>query len=112
MVLRTRTGTPRQSGGHPSATKSGDDEAYCPDEGEIVSIDLSPTSTHEQRGRRPALVLTPRSYNERSGLCVACPVTNRAKGYSFEVPLPAGHAVTGVVLADQVRNLSWSERHA
>jgi mRNA interferase MazF len=57
-------------------------------------------------------VLSPRGYNERAGLCVVCPITNRAKGYPFETPIPAGHRLTGVVLADQVRNLSWSARHA
>ncbi len=57
-------------------------------------------------------MLTPRAYNERTRLCVACPLTNQAKGYPFEVPVPAGHGVTGVVLTDHLRNLSWAERHA
>jgi mRNA interferase MazF len=53
-----------------------------------------------------------RPYNERSGLCIACAVTNQAKGFRFEVPIPAGGAVSGVVLADQIRTLAWEERHA
>lgn len=58
-------------------------------------------------------MLSPRAYNERAGLCVACPITSRARGFRFEVPIPAGGLVSGgVVLADQVRNLSWVERHA
>jgi mRNA interferase MazF len=57
-------------------------------------------------------VLSPRRYNSRAGLCVACPITNQGKGYPFEVPIPAGIAVTGVVLADQMRSLSWVERRA
>jgi mRNA interferase MazF len=57
-------------------------------------------------------VISPRSYNDRAGLCVACPITNRAKGYPFEVPIPDGHGVTGVVLADHLRNLSWASRRA
>lgn len=73
---------------------------------------MNPTRGHEQRGRRPALVLSARAYNGRSGLCVSCTVTNRAKGFRFEVPIPAGGAVSGVVLADQVRTLAWEERHA
>jgi mRNA interferase MazF len=56
--------------------------------------------------------LSPNGYNRDAGLCVLCPITNRAKGYPFEVPLPVGGAITGVVLADQVRSLSWVERHA
>jgi mRNA interferase MazF len=54
--------------------------------------------------------LSPRAYNQRVGLCIACPVTNQAKGFPFEVALPAGHAVSGVVLADQIRSMSWPER--
>lgn len=57
-------------------------------------------------------MLSPRPYNERAGLCIACPITNQAKGYPFEVAIPAAQEVTGVVLADQVGALSWSERRA
>jgi mRNA interferase MazF len=58
-------------------------------------------------------VLSPRAYNERAGLCIACPIASRARGFGFEVPIPAGGIVSGgVVLADQVRSLSWIERHA
>jgi mRNA interferase MazF len=108
MPSARKTATQKRTGGHPSATRSG--EQYCPDEGDIIWIDLDPTRGHEQRGRRPALVISPRSYNQRANLCIVCPITNRAKGYPFEVPIPEGHAVTGVVLADHVRNLSWPER--
>ena len=57
-------------------------------------------------------MLSRRAYNERAGLCVACPITSRVKGYPFEVAIPRGHGVSGVVLADQARSLSWSERNA
>jgi mRNA interferase MazF len=77
-----------------------------------VWIDLEPTRGREQRGRRPAIVLSPRAYNERAGLCIACAITNQAKGFRFEVAIPAGVGVTGVVLADQMRCLSWVERRA
>jgi mRNA interferase MazF len=80
--------------------------------GDFIWIEFDPTKGHEQRGRRPAVVLSPRAYNERTGLCVACPITGAAKGYPFEVPIPSGQAVTGVVLADQVRCVSWTERNA
>jgi mRNA interferase MazF len=55
-------------------------------------------------------VLSRRAYNERAGLCVACPINGRAKGYPFEVAIPSGHGVRGVVLADQPHSLSWHER--
>ena len=90
------------------ATKSGD---YCPDAGDLIWIDLSPTVGHEQSGRRPALVLTSSKYNAASGLCVACPITRRARRYPFEVAMPNDGAVGGVVLADQARSLSWEKRY-
>jgi mRNA interferase MazF len=89
------------------ATKPGD---YCPAAGDLIWIDLDPTLGHEQSGHRPALVLTPRSYNVRSGLCILCTVTSRARGYPFEVAIPHGHAISGVVLADQPRSVSWEKR--
>lgn len=58
------------------------------------------------------MVITPLAYNQRAGLCLACPLTNRGKGYPFEVAIPVGLGVTGVILADQVRSLSWPERNA
>jgi len=108
MALPKRTGTRRSTGDRPSATKHG--ETYYPNAGDFIWIDLDPTKGHEQRGRRPVLVLSPQLYNSRSGLCVACPITNQVKGYPFEVPIRSVPAVTGVVLADQPRSLSWPER--
>ena len=67
---------------------------------------------HEQARRRPALVLSPSAYNGRVGLALLCPITNQAKGYPFEVPIPAGSPVTGVVGADQVKSLDWRARQA
>ena len=88
------------------------DDAYCPDDGDFIWIDFDPRLGHEQAGRRPALVLSPRSYNRKVGLCVVCPVTGRSKGFPFEVSVPEGLEVRGVVLADQVRSVSWGERQA
>jgi mRNA interferase MazF len=90
------------------ATKSGD---YCPDAGDLVWIDLNPTVGHEQSSHRPAIVLTPRQYNVRSGLCIICPITSRARGYPFEVAIPHGQAISGVVLVDQARSVSWEKRY-
>ncbi len=83
-----------------------------PDRGHLVWVSLDPQSGHEQAGRRPALVLSPASYNRAVGLALFCPVTGRATGYPFEVPLPAGLPIAGVVLADHVKSLDWRSRRA
>ena len=83
---------------------------YLPDRGHVLWISLSPTLGHEQGGRRPVLVLSPALYNRRSGLLLACPITGRAKGYPFEIPIPPGLAVGGVILADHLRSLDWNAR--
>jgi mRNA interferase MazF len=75
-------------------------------------LTFDPQAGHEQAGRRPALVLSPKTYNQRSGLALVCPVTSQIKGYPFEVQLPAGCGVTGVVLADHVKSLDWRIRRA
>jgi mRNA interferase MazF len=85
---------------------------YIPDAGHVIKIDMNPIAGHEQGGWRPAIVLSPNSYNGKTSLIVAVPVTNQAKGYPFEVPLPAQMKTTGVVLADQIRNLDWRARRA
>ena len=73
---------------------------------------FSPQSGHEQAGRRPALVISPRSYNRKVGLALCCPITSRVKGYPFEVGLPEGLKVTGAILADQIKSLDWRARKA
>ena len=83
-----------------------------PRRGDIIGINLQPQSGHEQSGRRPALVLSPESYNSKTGLAILCPITAQRKGYPFEVPLPTGLPVTGVILADQVKSLDWRTRQA
>jgi mRNA interferase MazF len=84
--------------------------SYVPDAGDLVWITFDPQAGHEQRGRRPALILSPRAYNTRARLAVACPITSHTKGYPFEVALPADGKVTGVVLSDHVKSLDWSAR--
>jgi mRNA interferase MazF len=86
--------------------------AYVPDEGDLVWLTFDPQAGHEQSGRRPALILSPREYNLKARLALACPITNQKKGYPFEVALPAGHRIVGVVLADHIRNLDWQARNA
>lgn len=86
--------------------------AYVPQRGDAIWLDFDPQAGHEQAGRRPALVLSPGSYNGVVGLALVCPITNRRKGYPFEVGIPDDLAVTGAVLADQVRSLDWKVRRA
>ncbi len=75
-------------------------------------LTFTPQAGHEQAGRRPALVLSPKTYNEKAGLALFCPITSVLKGYPFEVHLPSTSTVSGVVLADQVRSLDWRARRA
>jgi mRNA interferase MazF len=84
---------------------------YIPDAGDLVWLTFDPQAGHEQRGRRPALIVSPRTYNAKARLAIACPVTSQVKGYPFEVPLPAGGKISGVVLADHVKNLDWHARN-
>ena len=84
----------------------------APERGDLVWLTFTPQAGHEQVGRRPALVLSPRAYNRKVGLALVCPITNQVKGYPFEVALPAGLSVQGVVLADQVKSLDWRARQA
>jgi mRNA interferase MazF len=87
-------------------------QEYIPERGDAIWITLDPQAGHEQAGRRPALVLSPAIYNGRVGLALCCPITNQAKGYNFQVPLPSGIPVTGVVEADQIKSLDWRARQA
>ena len=83
---------------------------YVPERGDLVWVDLNPQRGHEQRGRRPALVLSHRSYNGKTGLALLCPITSKVKGYPFEVVVE-GKNINGCVLSDQVKSLDWSVRN-
>ncbi len=87
-------------------------QTYVPQCGDVVRITLNPQAGHEQAGRRPAVVLSPENYNGKIGLAILCPITNQIKGYPFEVLIPAGLAVAGAVLSDQVKSLDWRARNA
>jgi mRNA interferase MazF len=86
--------------------------AYVPQRGDIVWINLNPQAGHEQAGRRPTIVLSPKSYNSKTGLAILCPVTSQVKDYPFEVLLPEGLPLAGAALSDQVKNLDWRARNA
>ena len=99
----------KRTGARPSGAKRGDGPD-APGSGDLIWLSFSPQSGREQAGRRPGLVLSPRSYNAKVGLCLVCPVTHHAKGYAFEVALPNDLPVQGVVLADHVKSADWRER--
>lgn len=80
-----------------------------PDRGDAIWIDFNPQLGHEQRGRRPALVLSHRSYNERVGLALLCPITSKIKNHPFEVQI-ATEKLTGAILSDQIKSLDWTVR--
>ena len=86
--------------------------AYIPGRGDIVWITFTPQAGHEQAGRRPAVVLSPSAYNAKVGLAIFCPITSQIKGYPFEVAIPEGLPISGVILSDQVKSLDWKVRQA
>lgn len=89
-----------------------DDVAYQPERGDFIYLDFDPQSGTEQAGRRPALVISPRDFNIATGLAAVCPITNTVTGSKFEVPVPRGVKLTGVILSYQFRTLDWIARNA
>jgi mRNA interferase MazF len=87
-------------------------QEYLPEAGDLVWLDFTPQAGREEAGRRPALVLSPRAYNAKTSLAIVCPITSQAKGYPFEVALPPGGKIVGVILSDHVKNLDWRQRRA
>lgn len=85
---------------------------YIPDRGDIVWLEFNPQAGYEQAGHRPALVVSPKAYNEKVGLALFCPITSNVKGYPFEVVLPEKHKVSGAILSDQIKSLDWKVRKA
>ncbi|MFB2920124.1 MULTISPECIES: type II toxin-antitoxin system PemK/MazF family toxin [Aerosakkonema] len=91
---------------------SSSSDIYIPAKGDVVWINFDPQSGREQAGRRPALVISSNIYNRRVRLALVCPITSKVKGYTFEVAIPEGLAVSGVILADQVKSFDWQTRQA
>ena len=82
---------------------------YIPERGDIVWLDFNPQSGHEQKGKRPAVVVSPKAYNEKTGLGLFCPITSKVKDYPFEVKIE-NKLIAGVVLSDQIKNIDWKTR--
>lgn len=85
--------------------------SYTPDRGDFIWLNFTPQAGHEQKGSRPALVISPLKYNKKTGLAVCCPVTSNVKGYPFEVVV-SGKKINGAVLVDHLKNLDWKIRKA
>ncbi|MBX7223851.1 MAG: endoribonuclease MazF [Blastocatellia bacterium] len=86
--------------------------SYIPNRGDVVWLNFDPQAGHEQSGKRPAVVISPKAYNQKVGLGLFCPITHHVKGYPFEVKVPGGLTVKGVVLSDQIKSLDWKARQA
>ena len=86
--------------------------AYVPERGDLVWLTFDPHAGHEQAGRRPAVVVSPRAYNGKVGLALFCPVTGKRKGYPYEVEIPPALTISGVILSDQLKSLDWRARQA
>lgn len=85
---------------------------FVPDAGDLVWLQFNPQAGHEQAGMRPALVLSPASYNGKTGLMLCCPITTHIKGYPFEVRVEGHPKIAGAILSDQVKSLDWQVRKA
>jgi len=86
--------------------------AYVPRKGDLIALTFDPQSGHEQRGRRPALVVSNTLFNKHTGLCIACPITNTRRDYPFHVAIPEGQDVTGFVMVEQVKSIDFRARKA
>ena len=82
---------------------------YFPERGDIVWLNFDPQTGHEQKGKRPAIVISPKEYNKKTGLGLFCPITSKIKNYPFEVRIET-EKITGVILSDQVKSLDWKTR--
>ena len=85
---------------------------YVPRKGDLVALTFDPQSGHEQRGRRPALVVSNNLFNKHTGLCIACPITNTRRDYPFHVSIPRGQDVTDFVMVEQVKSIDFRSRNA
>ncbi len=85
---------------------------YVPRKGDFIAVSFDPRSGHEQRGRRPALVVSNDLFNKHTGLCIACPVTSTRRNYPFHVAIPASADVTGFVMVEQVKSMDFRARKA
>jgi mRNA interferase MazF len=84
--------------------------AYIPKQGDIIAITFDPQAGHEQKGRRPALVVSKDLFNSSTGLAIVCPITNTERGFPFHVPIPKTSTLTGFVIVEQVKSVDFHAR--
>ncbi len=85
---------------------------YVPQKGDFVALSFDPQSGHEQKGRRPALIISNYLFNKHTGLAIVCPVTNTDRKIPFHLPIPASSSLTGFVMVDQVKSIDYATRRA
>ena len=84
---------------------------YIPRQGDIIAI-TDPQSGHEQKGRRPALVVSKDLFNRSTGLAIVCPLTNTERGFPFHVPVPENSTLSGFIMVEQVKSVDFRTRRA
>jgi len=85
---------------------------YIPSKGDFITLSFDPQAGHEQKGRRPALVVSNDLFNKHTGLAIVCPLTNTARGFPFHLPVPAKSSLTGFVMVEQVKSVDFAMRRA
>lgn len=85
---------------------------YVPEKGDFITLSFDPQSGHEQKGRRPALVISNYLFNKHTGLAIVCPITNTDRQIPFHLPVPGSSALTGFVMVDQVKSVDYVARKA
>jgi|SRR5581483_7432279 len=85
---------------------------YVPQKGDFIALSFDPQSGHEQKGRRPALVISNDLFNNHTGLAIVCPITNTNRNIPFHLPVPATSSLTGFVMVDQVKSIDYTARKA
>src|SRR5712691_6937648 len=86
--------------------------AYVPDKGNFITLSFDPQAGHEQKGRRPALIISNYLFNQATGLAIACPITNRDRRIPFHLPVPRTSSLTGFVMVEQVKSVDYRARTA
>ncbi len=87
-------------------------DVYIPKQGDIIALTFTPQSGHEQKGRRPALVVSKNLFNRSTGLAIVCPLTNTERGFPFHVPVPENSSLTGFIMVEQVKSVDFRSRRA
>lgn len=85
---------------------------YIPKQGDIIAITFNPQSGHEQKGRRPAYVVSKELFNRSTGLAIVCPITSTDRGFPFHVPIPKESSLTGFIMVEQVKSVDFNSRRA